>query len=121
MLDETTRRHHLDAIIGELGRQFEGSVPFDDIVDDATRTYDDLSDHSRVEAFVPILALRRSRDHLSRKAVEAETVDGFTDEEPEPRYEPGDIAHLVDGQFEITEVQDTSNGRLYRGRWVGAV
>jgi hypothetical protein len=121
MSNESIRRQHLDAIIGELGRRFEGSVPQEDIVDDATMTYDDLCEHSRVEAFVPILALRRSRDHLSLKAAEAEAEAGFTDDEPEPRYELGDIARLVDGLFEITHVQDTSNGRLYRGRWVGAV
>ena len=65
-----SREQHLEHIVAVLAREFEGVVPADDVAAEVTHTYDTLCDSSRVEAFIPILALRRARatlrDHVLR-------------------------------------------------------
>jgi hypothetical protein len=58
-----SREQHLDHIVDVLVRELDG-VPPEQIAAEADRAYTELVNSSRVEAFIPILALRRARAAL---------------------------------------------------------
>lgn len=58
-----SREQHLDHIVDVLMREFDG-LPLEQIVAEADRAYTELLRTSRVEAFIPVLALRRARAAL---------------------------------------------------------
>ena len=61
-----SRDQHVEHIVDVLMSEFDGEVPPDQVVAEANRAYRDLCDTSRVESFIPILALRRARGSLQR-------------------------------------------------------
>jgi hypothetical protein len=59
-----TRDQHVEQIAEVLLREFDGEIPPDRVRAEANRAYRDLCKTSRVETFIPILALRRARCSL---------------------------------------------------------
>jgi hypothetical protein len=120
---QLTEDQHVRHIVDVLTGEFEGRFGSEHIADEAERTYIDLREHSRVESFVPILALRRARASLSAEAERADR-QGLPEEGPlvEPAEHelrrPGDVVHLVDGPFEIARAEADGDHVHYYGHWL---
>lgn len=69
---QLTEDQHVRHIVEVLTGEFDSLLPAEQITVEAERTYVDLREPSRVEPFVPILALRRARANLAAKAERAD-------------------------------------------------
>ena len=119
LADDQHVRHIVDVLTGEFG----GLLEPDHIAGEAERVYIDLRDQSRVESFVPILAMRRVRASLSVEAARVRRQnlpeDGVLVErvEHEPRCR-GDVVALVDGPLEISRLEVSGDYVRYYGHWL---
>lgn len=59
-----SREQQIEQIAEALMREFQGELPPDLVLAEVTHCYGDLCASSRVEAFIPILAMRRARVEL---------------------------------------------------------
>ncbi len=122
-IDQLTDDQHVRPIVEVLTDEFDGQLPSEHIADEAERTYVDVQEHSRVEPFVPIIALRRARATLSAEAEHADRrtlpEDGpLIDATDHERRHPGEVVHLVDGPFEISRVETDGDHVHYFGHWL---
>jgi hypothetical protein len=121
LLNADTRQQHIDHIAGALRIEFPVGIDSRSLREEVESTYDELSRTSTVEAFIPILALRRSRERIDLIVADRTAVAGFVQAGTEPKYQTGDVAHLVDGRFQITHVEPTHDTVRYAGRWLDRV
>jgi hypothetical protein len=59
-----SRDQQVEQIVETLMREFEGQLAPDLVTAEVTRRYAELCETSRVEPFIPILAMRRARAGL---------------------------------------------------------
>lgn len=64
-MDATLRTHHLRHIVAVLDDEFGASVDAATIRGAAASAFDEICDGARIDAFIPILALRRARACLT--------------------------------------------------------
>jgi hypothetical protein len=115
------RQQHVDHITGVLRGEFPSGIDPETLRSEVDGIYADLEHTSKVDAFIPILALRRSRARVDVLVADRSAVAGFVEAGPEPRYQPGDVARLVDGRFQVTHVEPTRDAVRYVGRWLDPV
>jgi len=59
-----SQEQHVGRIASVLVLEFDGKVSPDEVMAEANKAYQDLCSTSSVEAFIPVLALRRARSAL---------------------------------------------------------
>lgn len=120
-MNTPANQQHIDHITSVLCDEFPTGITSEALREEVEGIYGELSRTSTVEAFIPILTLRRSRARVDLIVADHTAVAAFVQAGTEPRYQPGDVAHLVDGRFQITRIEPTHDAVRYVGHWLDPV
>jgi hypothetical protein len=96
------REQEIDAIIRELVGRFGDRVPNEHIAAEAQEAYDRLCMTSKVDAFIPILALRRARDRVRLLAERIDAAVASVHAPPGPCVDASELVDRVDDRVSVS-------------------